>query len=417
MKKSKINSLFKISAITLVIFESSHLISLYFGLDKDQARVFFSASLIAFFFYSQYTVLIHKRQNESLAFYYPLLAFLAVFFVSMISSTFLFPKPAKDWVPSLYAFLPIFSFYFLYSIKATTEDLTKSLVIIAILVTVLLIADSLSRIELLDNYTRLSIFDKHHRRVVLLKNEVILGIIILASIMLSKKLNPLKFLVLFLILTACLVVQVKTMESRLGLAALIVAMITIVYFNRFQKKSLVFVMSACSIGLVLVPGWLINNIEIMQGATNLKDGGNISIRIETISFLIDIFYKSYGFGVGMMSPTGSINNILHSNPFINFYDGGVYASVAQFGIFGAYIWYKLTFGTIKKINGTAIAANTKNRHVAIAVVGFILGFTITPLPLNLFLQPWTTFIGGVVLYYLWTLSREDNPSQTPANKL
>ncbi|CAN7400670.1 hypothetical protein LJR071_002412 [Pseudomonas sp. LjRoot71] len=408
INKRKLASSLRILLITLVIFESSQLLSLYAGFSKELAGFSFSAFFSATFAGSIYLILTNKRHNENLAFYYPALIFFVVFIVSMISAAFLFPKPVTDWLPSLYAFLPIFSFYFLYLIKATAEDLAKALITTTILVTLLLCLDSLSRIELLDQYARLSIFDKYNRRIVLLKNEVILGIVILASVVISKNLRPSKTILCLATLLFCLFVQVKTMESRLGLVAFIISFITIFFFNRTNKKAAALLFLAGAMLLLLLPSWLLQNSEIIKSAVNLQDGGNIKIRIETVLFLKEIFYESYGLGVGMMSPTGNTNNILHSNQYINFYDGGVFATIAQFGALGIYIWYRVNFHGIKTLNNAAKITNAENRYIPIAIIAFILGLTISPLPLNLYLQPWSAFVGGIVIYFIWRLAKESN---------
>lgn len=410
-KTNTISSL-KILAIILVIIESSHLISLYTGFNTELANTgyLFSAFLLATFACSIFLILINNRSNENIVFYYPLLIFITIFIVSMVSATFLFPKPIFDWLPSLYAFLPIFSFYFLYLIKATAKDIAKAFILIAILVTALLILDGIARIEVLDHYARLSIFDKYNRRIVILKNEVILGIIMLASLLISKKLSTIKTILSFAILAVCLLVQVKTMESRLGLVAFIVSFITIFIFNRSNKKAASLLFLGGVMLLIFLPNWLLQNSDIIKSAANLNDGGNIKIRIETVAFLKDIFYESYGFGVGMMSPTGTINNVLHSNPYINFYDGGLFASVAQFGIPAIYIWYRVNFHGVKELRQSIKSKLPEETYIPIAIISFILGFIITPLPLNLYLQPWTSFIGGIIIYFIWCLTKPMKPN-------
>lgn len=412
VNKSKLATLLKILLIVVVIMESSGLISLHLGLDGDLSRMLFAAFLAAAFIFSFYLVITNKRKGESIEFYYPFIAFFAVFLVSMVSGTFLFPKPIAHWLPALYVFLPIFSFYFLYLIKATPEDLSISFIIIALFVTTLIIADKISRIDLLDNYTRLSIFDASSRRIVLLKNEVIFGIMILVSLLLSTKLKVSKALPLFCIIALCIFFQVQTMESRLGIVAFIVAFLAMMHFNKRQKKIGIILFLACAFGLFFIPIWIIQNSDALAKAFSLEDTGNISIRIDSVVFLLGLFYKSYGLGVGMMSPTGHINNILHSNPLINYYDGGVFASIAQFGVIGLYVWYKFTSYSISSLSQAAKDEHSKNRYISIAVTGFILGFTITALPLNLFLQPWTMFVGGVILYLVWVFTNHNKQQRS-----
>lgn len=409
LKKSTLIFFCKTLLIVLVVFESDKFISHIAGVDPVISAWLFAAFMSTCLILALCKSII-SRNGFQLFFYAPSIVFLCVIVVSFMSAQFIFPKPMGHWLPSLYPFTLIFSFYFLYLLKASPKEAASALVATAIIVTLLLLLDLLIGFEYFDAYTRRSVFDAYQRRVVILKNEVVLGILIALAYLLTEKISRRKTVALSIAVFTMLLTQVAVMESRLALFSIMVGSAAILYLNRRIKKVYIFSLAGLIFTLTYTPFILDDIIELYGRATNYD--ANISIRFDTVKYLMGIYEQSHGWGVGMMSPTGGINNVLFSDQRYNFVDGGAFASIAQFGIAGLIIWLYFTIKSLK-IFKSKLEHSPKEKYIPAGCFGFLIGFTINPLPLNFFLQPWTVFVGGIIIYYAWLYKHRKNKQLTP----
>lgn len=399
-------SYFKIALFCLVIFETDGLIAKLIGLDSVLGAWLFAFSMISFLLLSLIKLAKEKHFFEIKSFYYPLFAFFIFFIVSFISGNFIFVKPVKDWLPSLYLFAPIFIFYFLYFFKYTSKEIIGSFIIVAISISILLIIDRISNLPFLDEYQRRSaFFSLDIRRIVILKNEVILGFVAVMSLLITG--NRSKTENKFLLLAAGLLflVQALIMESRMGFLAMGVATLTLMYMKGLTRKVLQLYLFGFLVVIFIFPIVFSKQIEGLWNMSLHDSESNISIRFETVEHFYHAYIESHGLGIGSMSSNGLMNNILHSGEHNNIVDAGAYSSLFQFGPFGLLVWITFTFQTMKTYFRYYRKTNNTDPYSA-ASFAFVMSFTLSLLPLSFFTSSWCIAIGGVLLYLLWFFQTE-----------
>lgn len=399
--KFAVNSNTKVVVTSLFIMESDGLVSRMLGLDKVLSGWGYAALMCLFLGLSMLYVIKQKSSRELAVFYYPLLAFSLFTFVSFVSGGILFPKPLKEWLPSLYIFTPIFIFYVLYALRVSAKELMFAIVCVSLFVSLLLLVDKFVYLTVLDEYVRRSsFFSLDVRRIVLLKNEVILGFVILASMIITSQKDLMKNKHLIVFAFIVFFVQALVMESRMGFLAMGVSVIVLLYLKGINRRNIVIFTSGV-IGLFLIfPIVFSAHIEKLNNMTVDGPSGNISVRFETVEHFYNLFKESYYIGFGMMSPSAKSNNVLMSGGHYNIADAGFYSSLFQFGILGAIIWLYFTYRTLKILRSYYLKTG-KTEPYSAAGFAFLLAFTLSPLPISFFTAAWCISMGGVLLYLLW----------------
>lgn len=391
----------KLVLLCLVIFETDGLITKLIGLDTVIGAWLFSFSMIFFLFLSLVRSAKENSFNEIKCFYYPIVAFIVFFLVSFISANFIFIKPLKDWLPSLYVFAPIFIFYFLYFFKYSSKEVIWSFILVAICISTLLLVDRVLQFSFLDDYQRRSaFFSLDIRRVVLLKNEVIFGFVAIMSLLINQKWSVKQAKVLIAMAAFLFFVQAFVMESRMGFLAMGVATLILMYIRGLTKKVLTLYIFGILAVLFLFPIVFAKHIDSLSNMSLYDSESNISIRFETFEHFYHAYKESNGFGIGSMSPNAKVNNILHSAEYHNIVDAGAISSLFQFGPIGLLIWLFFTFRCLSTFHKCFVMSNRLDSNSA-AALAFLLAFTISLWPLSFFTTSWCISIGGVLLYLLW----------------
>lgn len=394
-------SYFKITLIIAVILESDALLSSIIGADKVLMRWAYAALMVGSLFLTACKMAISKKSAKNIYFYYPVLIFLVVFLVSAGSALFIFPKPTSDWLPSLYVYTPIFIFYFFYLINTKGREIGIAFIATALIISALLLGDRLFNFTFLNDYQRLSsFFGQGARRIILLKNEVIFGLVILISLIIFGKQSPAKRLTLVVIATFLFFVQTLIMESRLGFLAIAVAFCSLLYIGGMTKKSLGITIAAITGAMIILPTVFAQHIDKLMGMSVNDDSSNIGVRIESIAYLFKLYWETNAWGIGMMSPSGNINNVLYPGTAFNVADTGAFSSLGQFGPLGFLLWLTLTFKCLSTFQ-KKFQNSKKHDYLAAAAYAFLMSFTISLLPLSLFTQAWNITMGGTLLYMLW----------------
>jgi hypothetical protein len=396
-------SLSKVKALSfaLVIAESNGLLTSILGVEQVLSRWVFAAAMVLFCGLAFFIMLKKKAACEIKSFYYPILAFVTFFLVSFISANFLFPKPLNEWLPSLYVFTTIFIFYFLYIFKYNSKEVVWGLITVSIAVSLLLLVDHVHRLPFLDHYQRRSAFFLNDvRRIVLLKNEVIFGFIAVVSIIISGKKEIFSNKLLLAIATMLFFVQALIMESRMGFMAMGIACITLMYLKGITKKTLILSFTAILVIIVAFPIIFSKHIDGLSQMKMNDSTSNISIRFETIEHFYKLYLQTNGLGIGMMSATSTSNNVLHREGNYNLLDAGAFSALFQFGLLGVYIWLLFTVKSLQTYNWY-YKYTANNDPYSAAAFAFIMGFTISLLPLSFFTASWCIGMGGVLLYLMW----------------
>jgi len=404
-KEHKISFL-KVLLMCLVIFECDGLITKLAGFDTVLGAWLFAFTMILFLFLSLLRLVKDKSFCEIKSFYYPLLAFFVFFIVSFISGNFIYIKPLKDWLPSLYVFTPIFIFYFLYFFKYTGKEVIWSFIWVSILISTLLIIDRISNLAFLDEYQRRSAFFLQDiRRIVLLKNEVIFGFVAVVSLLITGSRSKTENKTLTVIAVLLFLVQAFVMESRMGFLAMGVSTLTLMYIKGLTRKVLrLYVMGFLAV-LFVFPVVFAEHISSLSNMSLHDSESNISIRFETFEYFYNAFLDTYGVGIGMMSSNGEVYNVLHAMENYNINDAGAYSSLFQFGFLGLFLWLFYTFMCLKSYLEYYKKTGKQDAYSA-ASFAFIIGFTFSLLPFSFFTSYSSISMGGILLYVMWYYRNE-----------
>ena len=390
-----------------MILELDGFVSHLIGMNGYYGAYAFSGMLIVFFVVAFYQMCFLRNMQEIKVFYYPVLVFVIIFVVSFISANFIFIKSTSDWMPSLYAFIPIFTFYFLYVFKYSVSEISSSFIAVSVLVSLLLFIDQITSLSFLDNYQRKStFFDFGSRRIVLLKNEVILGFVFLASLFVTAKLTKKKMLMVIAATGFVFLIQALVMESRMGFLAMATAILSLMLMKGLTAKVLKLYALAVIVVLFIFPFVFKYQILALTQITTVDDEANISIRIESTLHFYQLFLESYGVGLGSMSPTGLINNVLNLTEENNIADVGAFSSLFQFGVIGFFLWVFLTFKCLSYFYRHYKKSNRSDPY-SVAVFSFLVAFTFTLLPLSFFTSAWCIGLGGFLLYFMWIFTMEE----------
>lgn len=387
--------------IVLMLLESDRLLSSLLGINLVVASWAYSGFMLGALLIALLRVMLVESGVQIKSFYYPVGVVALMFLVSAVSGLFIFPKPISDWLPAQFIFFPILIFYFFYLCRATLKEVAVGFVCVAILVSVLLLIDQIKPLAFLDSFQRFSTFQGYGaRRLVLLKNEVIFGFVIVASAVISDVCTGARRYILIGIALLIFFVQALIMESRMGFLAMAVAVVALLKMRGLTPK-IVRILAALLLSIVFIlPVVFEKHIEKM-GQLSIQDGeANVSIRIESVAHMLDLYWRSNGWGVGIMSSTGTINNVLYEDERYNMADAGAASALTQFGLGGLFVWLFLTYKCVTTCS-TTYRLSGRRDYAASAVSAFLLGFTITLLPLSLFTQAWTISVGGALLYMLW----------------
>lgn len=397
---AKVMNLGKIILLALLLMESDGLLSSALSVDRNLARWAYAGAMAGCFFLCIIQLIVKWRLKAKRAFYYPVVVFATILIISAGSAAYVFPKPISDWLFSLYEFLPLFIFYAFLLLKVNEHEIASSFILLALGVSALLLVDRFHHLAFLDGFTRGSVFFDDVRRVVVLKNEVIFGAVLLAAKWIGGQVPRSLRSATAVALAFLVLVQSFIMETRLGFAALAVAIVVLLYVNSWSRRVIrIAVLGACVVILV-GPVIFHQHIQKLSTMSIHDDTSNISVRIEATKHYAEVYRESRGWGMGAMSATAETNNVLKRDPRYNIVDIGAFAALFQFGVPGLLLWVWLTLKCIRRFTAW-FHASSKQNFVASGALAFTLGFTISVLPLSFFTQTWTISMGGVLLYLVW----------------
>jgi len=392
---------FRILALCIIIFESNGLVSRFLGFSAVTGAWLYAFVMVVCLGLALLEMIMSKEGKELNVFFYPLVLFSIFIFVSFVSASILFPKPIKDWLPSLYKFTPLFIFYFLYVFKYTSKEIIFSIIIVSISASLLLLVDHFNPLEFLNSYMRRSaFFSLEGRRIVILKNEVILGFVAIVSFIISSKNNLINNKLLLVSAAFLFLIQAFIMESRMGFLAMGVAVITLLYLKGVTQKTLQLSIAALLVVFLAFPVIFSSHIDSLQNMSMDDSESNISIRFETVEYFYQTFKESYGLGIGMMSSNSHSYNVLHMAEHYNILDAGFFSALFQFGPLGLLAWGFLTLKCLHVFKRYYVFTG-KSDPVPATIFAFLIAFTFSPLPISFFTSSWCISVGGIFLYMTW----------------
>jgi hypothetical protein len=391
----------KIIMLIAVIFESDGLVTRTLGFDKVISGWLFAILMCSFFGLALFLRLKDNKTKVNKEFFYPLIAFAIYFSVSFISAGFIFHKPIKYWLPSLYIFTPIFIFYFLYVFQYTLKEVVVAIISVSIIISLLLFLDHYFYFEFLDSFQRRSAFFMNEgRRIVLLKNEVVFGFVAVVSMIISSNKHILNTKLLLFVASALFFIQAFIMESRMGFLAMATACVTLIYLKGLTKKTLYLSVAVVLFVMVFFPIIFSQHITSLGEMSSSGSQSNISIRFETVDYFYNLFLQTYGVGIGMMSSNAPVNNVLHLMEHYNINDAGAYSSLFQFGVLGCFMWVFFTYKCLQSYKSYYQLSERRDPY-SIATFGFLFAFTFSLLPFSFFTSYSSISMGGLLLYIMY----------------
>lgn len=330
--------------------------------------------------------------------------------VSAVANTFIFPQGLQGWLPAFYSLTPALLIFAVGGMNMASADILDTIVIIGVSSAVLLIADHFLIFHFLDVYLRLATTDTSLRRVVLFKSESSFALCILAARLLTARSAASRAVNLVMLIPVS-VALLQLSESRLAIAATLIALMLFTLFVLKGGRRLAALCLGSVLGLLVLPFALQKYIDrITRTSKYFATDSSFTFRRLELEHFYKYYEKTHGLGFGVMSTGADKKNIL-SNAMnyagyiygtggygMGLADIGAFAALVQFGILGfclfVFMTAKASFFLISAARAGRIRAD------AGAVGCLLLAFVISPWPTNFFTLEWTIFLGNVV----WTLA-------------
>lgn len=340
--------------------------------------------------------------------------FLWFFLVSFLSSSFIFQYDPREWIFAQFFIVPVLAPIMLNLWRVTVDELVLGIVSAGVGAALLVVAAPFGLDRLLVDFQRGSIYEVGHKRTVILKNEIAFSAIYLFfSVLLSRRHlmhTPLRFIAA----TFLLYVMVFSLDSRLALVAVIVALALgfVLFRGPALRKLLTFLLVMCAVP-VLVPQLYDKYIGSI-GIDNYLEAGNVQVRLDELAYFWRYFLETNGLGFGVFSLSrGSGNlaawaayNLYPGYTGIGVFDIGIFGSVVQFGWIGLAVTLSATFWCVMTFYRLGRRIESRYRTVGIAGFSFMLAFMLSPWPMDFFSLNWTILLGWSLLYLAWNCDRE-----------
>ncbi|MDR3576829.1 MAG: hypothetical protein P4L50_23435 [Anaerolineaceae bacterium] len=316
--------------------------------------------------------------------------------VSLIYSTFLSPQPLTEWVPALYAIVPVLLIFPLRFMRVKLDEVFAAIILVAVIGAVLQDFDQFYNLGFLDQYVRGSYLGST-RRLELFRTEMAFALVISFARLLNAK-KPRQRLSCLAVLLLVGYALFAVAEARLPMSAVLIGCtLYLLVMYRDSKKPLV-VSFAVILAVVILPLMLGKYIHYLNtiGDIRVNDTG-IAFRALEWTHFNAAFEKTHGIGFGVMSAGAGKNNIIS---FANNYAGylygtgsygaglvdtGLWAAMFQFGYLGLAVVLGMTAIVIRKLWKAGRASNAYlYRTECGAIAGVVIGLSISPLPTNFF---------------------------------
>lgn len=346
-----------------------------------------------------------------------LAAIVYFYFATFISNTFFIPQPADGWLPGLIVVAPLLLIFVFDLFEMTAAEVIDGLLLATLSVALLLNIDRIVPISALNDFVHYSSRYGSARRIVLLHNEMGFAFtILLARAISAVNLGARLWSGAGLFLLAGPMFLVS--ESRLVIAASVIA--AAIYVAVFFHSRIKVLYLAGILLLIAALSPLLIGFVVEYGSTisSLSEDGSAQFRNIEIAHFKQYFDQTFGFGFGLMSDSPNKPNIisnalyrdaaLYGAPgyWMSLVDLRIYAALYQFGYIG--LGFMLYLTGVCALGAWKLARNARLsiRSDYAALAAIIIGFMLSPLPLNLFTVSNTVTIGGCVIFLVARGQRE-----------
>jgi hypothetical protein len=331
--------------------------------------------------------------------------------VSFVANTFIFEYGVGNWVPALYYLAPLLFYYTLVRLDYAVADITDALIWTGIIAAAVVMFDQVFPQDVLDVYYRRPVFDTSLRRIVILKSETVLALLLLVARLGEAKVVTRRLLLYAAPLAMMAYTVFVVSESRLGIATTVLALgFFAVSGHRSKGRMATLVVAAAVAAAVLFGGAAEKYLGAFSGTSTADyfDEYNVTIRLESFTFFWDQFLHTFGMGFGVMSVSPDADNFqAHAIPLShNIVDLGWFAALFQFGVLGLFAVMWLTVRLVRSLlSVNRVVSYTRRREVAMIGL-FVLAAVLNPVPLNLFTLTHSVLLGST-LWYVSARAREE----------
>ncbi|WP_029007578.1 hypothetical protein [Azospirillum halopraeferens] len=337
---------------------------------------------------------------------WPLVLVAVMLMVSLFSNTIFFPKPLKDWLPAHYVYLPVMQLYILMALRFTDREVIWGLAFAGLVAAVLMVVYRFGLWDVLSHYARRSIFGLDVSRIVIMKHEFFFASLAMFAVLLAPSVPFAGKVAAAVALAVCMALQIEVVQSRQGMLATGVGMLVMLAVDRrsFHTKPFLVRATMLVIGAMVVPLLMWDYVEMLF-RDDLLDSRelNVAVRFHTFDHYSHYFHVTHGLGFGMMSATGTRNNVLAESlsMHVNITDLGLYGSFMQFGIVGGSLAVLLTGFVIYYSLRTARRLPQDEAWMPALLGAYFLGWMCVPVQLNAFTMSTSIHFGAFVFYLAW----------------
>lgn len=338
--------------------------------------------------------------------FFPFLMFVWFFFVSFISNTLVFRYGLNNWLLPMYLVVPILFYYLWWGVGASSAEMTRAIMAVGIISAIITVSDQILQFPALDEMKRLSAFTERSeaRRIVFLRNECTLALLlILASLLKFRGVRDAKRAVMQLAALVLMSFMIfRVFESRIAMAAIVVAIVTYLIFARATVTRRTLMIGGMAVVAIPVIFYAVERYLaplINLGVSGYVEEFNVDIRFDSFAYWLAQFENTLGLGIGVMTVNPDTPNIQSSVIDQSFIlnDMGIAAALFQFGVPGLIAAVAGTIYLIRRL--LKLGRSRHPRAAELFMMGcFVLAFELQPIPVS-FLTVVTALPLGATLWY------------------
>ena len=328
--------------------------------------------------------------------------------VSIVSNTWVFPQDIRFWLPALYTISPILLLPALSVFGIKEKHILDAIIAVAIGASLLIVADQALQFDFMQVFVRADGLNVE-RKAVILKTETCLALVILFArwgakwgVMALWRLGAVCLLAFNLFIVT---------ESRLVMAAVVIALSITILFA-FRGRTRVALLALSGIAAAILSPLIFDRFiqQIISFGDTIQQDMSATWRAKTFDYFYAYFQQTNGLGFGVMSAGTEANNLVSwANHFGGLWLGsgtkyplaladiGILQALVQFGYAGLLLVGMMTL--IMSVN-LFRSGMLQARPDLFALGALVVGYTLSPLPMNFFTLEWSGMAGNA----LWAVT-------------
>lgn len=392
--------------VALVFFLDSGVPSLFWGAsDFTQGRMIIAAIVLAalpaaFFFRTR------GYPFRGWSGWAPVLLFVWIIIVSWISNSLVFGYSLSNWLFATYTMVPLLVPILWRTLGMSAADILVGIMVAGALAALLVVINTIMPMPQLNLMRRMSAFGEYGNadRLVIMKDQVVLGMLLILSIPLGKEQLVRGMLPWLIPLGLMIFVVTQTFESRMALLTVVFAIPIFFLLSRASaKRQFTVFIGIIVIGIPAMIVTLQRFIAPLLMAQDLQSymvENNVMIRVESSAYYFRHFLTTLGLGIGIMSTSPASQNII-SDVVLDAYnlnDLGLLGALYQFGVVGLILCTAMTLTLIMRTIHIARFSAHPRRAELLMVGSYVAASMIQPIPSNFFSLSYSCLLGATLWY-------------------